>query len=191
MSAYSGKCDCYDSLIMIHNYTDEELKNNVNIYIGNVGTPLRIDSCKDLIPYYGHIVWAACHDNSERKASIHITSESWVDTEERESLEFRLKELLKIYNRCKRKKIEFDVDEAVKQVCWNGWNKAAYTELAIRVKEHGNKATIDGIHLKMHEYYRQRLVDEMIENGLNPLFYGDYDRFINKEKEVKNEGVEE
>lgn len=184
MSVFSGKCDCYDSLISIHEYTDEELKNNVNIYIGNVRTPLKIESCKDLIPYYPHIVYASCHDNSERKSTIYLTSESWVDIEERESLEFRLKELLRIYNRCKRKKIEFDVDEAVKKICWMGWNEEPYRELAIRVKEHGNKATIDGIHLRMHEHYRQELVDEMIENGLDPVYWG-YGRFIKEDK--KNE----
>lgn len=183
MSVYSGKCDVYDSLIGIHEYTDEELKNNVDIYIGNVKTPLKIESKKDLIPYYPHIVYAACHNNKERKANVFITSESFVDTEERESLEFRLKELLKIYNRCKRKKIEFNVDEAVKQVTWNGWNEEPYRELAIRVKEHGNKTTIDGIHLKMHELYRQELVEEMIKNGLNPSYWG-YDRFV-KNKEIE------
>ena len=31
MSKFSGRCDVYDSFVMIHNYTDEELKNNVKI----------------------------------------------------------------------------------------------------------------------------------------------------------------
>lgn len=180
MSCYSGKADCYDSLIAIHQYTLEELQNNVQIYIGNNPEPLKIEKMSDLIPYYPYLICVAGYDNKERKATIHLTSESFVDYEERERLELYLKELLRIYNRCKRKKIEFNVDEAVKEVCFGDYSKEQITELANRVKEHGKKATIDGIHLKMHEYYRQRLVDEMIENGLNPSDF-DYGRFVNKE----------
>lgn len=181
MSCYSGKADCYDYLIAINRYTDEELKNNVDIYIGDIKTPLKIQSRKDLIPCYPHLVTASFHDNESRKATIYISSESWVDREERDNLRFILKDILRIYNRCKRNKIEFDVEEAVKQVTWNGWNEDAYRELANRVAKSGKKATIDGIHLKMHEYYRQELVNCMIENGLNPCRYGDYERFVKKE----------
>lgn len=64
---------------------------------------------------------------------------------------------------------------------WNGWNEESYRELANRVKEKGRKATIDGIHLKMHERYRQLLVDEMLKHGLDPCKYGDYKRFIKED----------
>jgi hypothetical protein len=178
ISKFSGKCDVFDSLIAINGYTDEELKNNVNIYIGDVKTPLKIENQQSLIPYYAHLVCGSLHDNKERKASIYITKESFVDREERENLEWRLEKLLTIYNRCKRKKIEFDVEEALKEIVWNGWNEEPYRKLANRVKEHGKKATVDGIHLRMHEHYRRDLVDEMIKNGLNPLRYGDYARFM-------------
>lgn len=109
--------------------------------------------------------------------SVYITRESFVDREERENLEFRLKELLRIYNRCKRKKIKFDIDEAVEEIVWNGCNEEAYKELAKRVAKSGKRATVDGIHLKMHERYRQELVNEMIKNCLNPADYG-YERFV-------------
>lgn len=134
----------------------------------------------DLIPYYPHIIGYASYNNAERKAIIHLSSESWVDYEERDYLEWRLKDLLRIYNRCKRKKIEFDVEEVLKEIVWNGYNEEPYRELANRVKEKGKKATIDGIHLKMHERYRKDLVEEMLKNGLNPADYG-YSRFVNKE----------
>lgn len=181
MSVYSGRCDVYDSLVEINRYTDEELKNNVDIYIGNIGTPLKIESQKDLIPYYAHLIGSACYNNKDKKACVHITSESWVDKEERDVLEFRLKELFRIYNRCKRNKVEFDVDKAVKEITWNGWNEEANRELANRVKEYGKKANVDGIHLKMHERYRKELVEEMLKHGLNPCKYGDFERFIKKD----------
>jgi len=131
----------------------------------------------DLIQYYPHLIGMAWYNNLKRKSVIHLTSESFVDIEEREILEFKLKNVLRVYNRCKRKKIEFDVEEALKELVWSGWNDEPYRELANRVKEKGKKATIDGIHLRMHERYRQELVNEMIENGVNPADYG-YERFV-------------
>lgn len=166
---------------MINKYTDEELANNVKIYQGwgETQKQLNIKTRKDLIPYYAHLVSSACYDNAERAASIHITSESFVDREERDSLEYKLKRVLTIYNRCKRKKMDFDVDAVVKEVAWAGFDDDIYREIANRVKVNGKKANIDGIHMKIHEYYRQELVNEMIKNNINPLDYGDYERFLN------------
>lgn len=56
LSRYSGKCDLYDSLITIHGFTEEEIKTNVNIYVGANKDPLHIESIKDVIPYYPHLV---------------------------------------------------------------------------------------------------------------------------------------
>ena len=178
MSKWSGKCDMYDSLIEIRNYTLEELQNNVKIYVGKNTEPLHIEKMEDLIPYYGYIIGSAYY--TDGNSVIHLSSESWVDIEEKDILEFRLKDLLRIYNSCKRKKIEFDVEDALKKIVWGNWNKDSYKELAERVKLYGKKATIDGIHLTMSEKHRQDLVDEMIKNGLNPADYG-YERFIIKE----------
>ena len=188
MSRYSGKCDWADSL-EIHNYTLEELQNNVKIYVGNNTEPLHIEKMSDMIPYYPYIVGCAFYNN--RTATVHLSSQSYVDIRERESLEFTLEWLLKIYNRCKRKKVEFHVEDAVKEITWNGWNEEPYRELAKRVKEKGKKATVDGIHLEMQEIYRRDLVEEMLKNGLNPLDYGDYGRFITEKGEVKDEDIEE
>lgn len=184
ISRYSGKCDWADNL-EIHNYTLEGLQNNVKIYVGDNTEPLHIEKMSDIIPYYPYVVCSACYTNGE--STVHLTSESYVDRQERESLEFNLEWLLKIYNRCKRKKIEFNVEDAVKEITWNGWNEEPYRELANRVKEKGKRATIDGIHLTMQEIYRRDLVEEMLKNGLNPLDYGDYGRFITEKGEEKDE----
>lgn len=181
ISRYSGKCDWFD-VLEIHGYTIEELQNNVIIYVGKNSEPLHVEKISDMIPYYPYLVGSACFDNKERKAIIHLSSESFVDREERENLEWRLKDLLRIYNRCKRKKIEFDIDDAVKEITWNGWNEEPYKELANRVKEKGKKASVDGIHLRMHERYRQELVEEMLRNNLNPADYG-YERFIKEDEQ--------
>lgn len=182
MSRYSGKCDLFD-VLEIHNYTLEELQDNVKIYVGNSKEPLHIEKMSDLIPYYPHIIWSAYYNNVERKSVMHITSESYVDREEREHLEFYLKQLIKIYNRCKKNKVEFNVDEAVKEVCWMDWNKEAITELANRVKEKGTKATIEDVHLTMHELYRKLLVEEMLRNCVNLADIGNnYKRFVNNDE---------
>ena len=180
MSTYSGKCDVYDDLIMIHKYTDEELANNVKIYQRSAEgeKQLKITCRKDLIPYYGHIVSSACYNNAERKSIIYITAESHVDREERDMLERKLKNILTVYNRCKRKKIEFDASSAAKEFAWVGFDDDIYLELANRVKANGKKANVDGLHMKMAEHYRKNLVQVMLNNHLNPLDYGDYQRFL-------------
>lgn len=180
MSRFSGKCDVYDSLVEIHEYTDKELRDNVNIYFVGSDKPLHINSVRDLIPYYPHIISSAGFNNVDRTATIYISKDSYVDCSERRILESCLHDFTKIYNRCKRKKMDFAVNDAIKEVSWNNWNIEALTELANRVKERGKKATINGIHLIAHEQYRQELVDVMLKNGLNPADYG-YGRFI-KEK---------
>ena len=134
----------------------------------------------DLIPYYPYVVCTAVHNNADRTATIRLTSESYVDVEERERLNLYLEQLLKIYNRCKREKTKFDIKEAVDEVSFWNFNVEAIMELANRVAKSGKKATIDGIHLKMHEFYRKQLAEEMLKSGLNPTEYG-YERFVNKE----------
>ena len=50
MSLYSGKCDVYDSLVMIREVTDFS-KIKIYRHVGEI-VPLRIDSQKDLVPFY-------------------------------------------------------------------------------------------------------------------------------------------
>lgn len=198
MSNVSGKFDFKDSLWMKAE-TEEEAFNKFNgtkLYMiqplpedfswenaqeEKIDIPetyykrIEYSSIKDLIPFYPHIIALSVG------STVCLSSESYVDREERNSLEFMLKEVLRIYNRCKRKKIEFDVDEAVDEVSWLGWNYEVYREITERVKLHGKKATVGGIHLRMHEIYRRELAEDMIKNGLNPADYG-LERFVWKGK---------
>lgn len=179
MSRFSGKCDCYDSLIAINQYTEEELINNVTIYVGDNVNPLKITRKEDLIPYYPYIISTACFNNKERKSIIHLSSESYVDIEERELLKWNLESVLKYYRKCKRKKIEFDEDDFFSTYGFCA-DINTMKKLIKRVKENGKKATFEGLHLQHKDYYRQQLVDEMIVNGLNPADYG-YERLTNIE----------
>ena len=156
---------------------EKALKEKINIP-ETYYKKIEYSSMKDLIPFYPYLISLATSNGANTNNSvICLSSESFVDREEKELLEYKLKRLLTVYNRCERKKIEFNVDDAIKEVVWNGWNEKPYRELTERVKKRGKKATIDDIHLEMHEYFRQKLVNEMLKNDLNPADYG-YERFI-------------
>ena len=187
MSKYSGRSDLFDSL-MVYKYTEEELKNNVKIYIGSSYIPLEyipleIESYKTLIPYYPHLVCTAAYNNKEQKSIIHITSESSVDRSEREILESYLKRILKYYDKCKKNEVKFEIEESIKSAYFIEWNKEQVIEIAKRVELYGKKANIDGIHLGVYEHYRKILANEMLRNNVNLADYG-LERF-NKNTEVE------
>ena len=79
ISKFSGKCDVYDSLVMIREVKDF---SKVIIYAAdNEVIPLRINSKKDLIPYYPYLTSIMCGD-SEGNTIIHLSKKSFVDAEE-------------------------------------------------------------------------------------------------------------
>jgi hypothetical protein len=161
---------------MIHQYTLEELQKS-HIYIGDSKEELHINSLAELIPYYPYLISSGFFDNVERTATIYLSSESYVDSQEKDTLIFYLKEVLKIYNRCRRKKTDFTLDEVLREFYWSHWDEEVYTELYSRVLLHGKNANIEDIHTKTGEHYRQELADEMIKNGMDPAGYG-YERFM-------------
>lgn len=177
MSKYSGQCDVYDVLVMIREYTDEELKNNVKVYVGDSETPLELNTQKDLIPYYPHLISCSSYDGQSKKYIAHITKKSSVDYEEENYLNSVLQMLLLNYNRCKRKKIAFDMDAAIERSCLFYKDDPGIKELVKRVRDNGKKASIEGIHLPSYDYFRKKLVWTMIENGLRPEDWG-YGRFV-------------
>lgn len=52
-----------------------------------------------------------------------------------------------------------DIDDSCKQI-------------VDRVDKYGNKANIDGIHANFFKYYRENMIECMIENDINPVDYG-------------------
>jgi hypothetical protein len=62
MSKFSGRCDLYDTLIMIGDVKDF---SKVHIFINDNPIELRIDSQKDLIPYYACIPSVSVYSNGE------------------------------------------------------------------------------------------------------------------------------
>lgn len=164
MSIYSGKCDVYDSLVMINNMTDF---SKVKIYASdNHIIPLRIDSQKDLIPYYPYIV-VMMSSNKDEGTSVHLSGKSYVDAEEEERLQWRLDQLKKYYRRCKRNHEPYDEKEAIKKICIWDIAEEYETELVNRVKLDGERANYIGIHIPMFDEMRKKLYDEMVATGYN------------------------
>ena len=156
ISKYSGKCDFKD-MCEIHNI-DNILKSNV--YISWNIIPLKFESEKDLIPYYPYIVGFSTTINGI--GEIRLSTESYVDRSERESLEFYTKECQRYVNKCKRKKEEVNLDHF--DTMYNQYNKDIYKEILTRLVDKSKEFTLDGIYLTMAEYYRKELYDEMVKN---------------------------
>ena len=160
MSRFSGKCDLYDHIEICG--LENTLKSK--IYLGwNSEESLDIKEERDLVPYYPFVI--SCGAFEHGVGTMHLMSKSWVDYEEEDVLEAYLQQILKIQRRCKRKKVEFNVDEVWEDVSNVFWKRDEIRELIKRVKEHGKKAACDGIHLSSKNYYRDQLVEEMIKFG--------------------------
>ena len=164
ISKYSNKCDLYDVLVDIREITDF---SKVKIYAANNSiVPLRIDSQKDLMPYYPYIV-AISISNSDGTQIIHLSEGSYVDIEEQERLTWNLDELKRYYRRQKRRHEPFDNDEAMKKISFFDDTPEYKKELVNRVRELGEKAAIEDIHIPFMDTMRQRLYEDMVAAGWN------------------------
>ncbi len=177
MSRFSGKCDLYD---LLSGYEFEDLKN-WKIYRGSSDTPIKIEKEEDLIPYYPFVCSIVAKDASN--GYVRLMEESWIDHEERKMLELTLQRLIRYFNSCKRKDVDYEVEDALEYLGWLS-DKVIAKELALRVKEKGKKATIEGLHLRSYNYYREKMVEELQSNGLNPVEFG-YAEFIRNNTPVE------
>lgn len=168
MSCYSGRCDVFDVLVDIREITDF---SKVKIYAANNSIiPLRIDSQKDLMPYYPYTV-AISVGNSDGTQIIHLSQKSYVDAEEEDHLTWDLNTLKQYYRCQKRKHQPFDSTEALKKISFFSESPEVAPEykkeLVNRVRELGEKATIENIHIPFMDTMRQRLYEDMVAAGWN------------------------
>ena len=160
----SGKCDFEDTCSMFN--TPQEILEKYQVYAyDNDIVPLKMETEKDLIAYYPYLVTLMCC-NKEEGGIIHLSHESYIDSEEREHMEYKLNEIKRYYRKCKRKKQPFDKDEALKLLSWYGSKPKDY-EIAIvdRVAELGENATVEDLHDKIHDHMRKEWLDLMIKAG--------------------------
>lgn len=178
MSVFSGKCDLWDSLVMIREVNDETTdwskikiyQHTDESYFDETGFRncqlLDIKCLKDLLPYAAFLTGAA-YGNADGTYICYIGRRSFIDTEEEERFTWDLNEIKKLYRRCKRKKIEFTEDYVLNELSWIT-NKEPIKTLFYRVKEHPYSANVEGLHDNLHQYYRKKLEEDMIEAGYTP-----------------------
>ena len=161
MSEFCGKCDVCDSF---NDRSDEYLQNSKFSIYGADGRDhiLTINNQKDLSKYYPYLTCSMGVDKN--KAYVHISSQCFIDSEEAERISWVKNALIKYYKKCKRNKIQYTVDEAIKAAVLFGpddWE----IELARRVGESGEKAETKDLHTPIHDYYRERWCEELISQG--------------------------
>lgn len=166
MSVYSGKCDLFDSLIEIGKVTDF---SKVHIYINDNLVELRIDSYKDLIPYFPCVPSVQTHCDGEYR--IWLSGKPWYRVEEEQMLNIYLRDLITCYSRLKRDKC-LSLDGLIKvyvtKYTWSRTKDELISELAKRLfeaKGKKNKVDISDLYLPSGDYFRKRLYKEMVDNG--------------------------
>lgn len=169
MSQFCGKCDFYDGFVAISGDGDEkkvvENLKKLKLYVyGKDGRDHRVksDTIKDIAKYYPYLESIAAY-SGETGYNIHLSSDSFIDQEEREHIEWYARDVLKYWRKCKREKKPFVVDECIKLLHW--MNDDILRAIAERVAKDGNKANFDDIHDSMHEYFRKRWFEELVRLG--------------------------
>jgi hypothetical protein len=135
---------------------------------------IQIETPKDLIPYYPYTISMA--GSNKDHSFIYLSSQSYPDHAEEEMLELIKSRLLRAKKGAKRKKETFNPEEAAKKLGFFS-NLELIKELARRVAVSGDKADYSDLHMDTYDFYREFLVEEMKENGLDPREYG-YGRFV-------------
>ena len=157
-----GKSDFEDFCEMHH--SPEEVLSKYQIFAyGNELVPLNMKSKKDLVAYYPWLI-GLMTSNKDTGGVVHLSSESYLDIEERQRIQWAYDEVLRYYKKCKRKKEEFDKNTALELIVW--FEPEPYQiELVNRIAEMGEKATIDNLHTRYHDTLRKEWFDLMVENG--------------------------
>ena len=190
MSVYSGKCDLYDSLIAIGEVNDF---SKVHIYINHNPVELRIDSYKDLIPYFPCVPSVETHSNGEYR--LWLSGKPWYRIEEEQMLNIYLRDLTTCYNRLKRDKnlsLETLIERYNAKYSWSHSKDELIAELASRLieaKGKKNNVDISDLYLPSGDWFRKRLYEEMVDNGWKESVaynwcYG-WDRWIERIKDEK------
>lgn len=168
MSKFCGKCDVYDSFIMIKELNDDTNWNNYKFskYTKNKSGDLEIESLeinsiRDLVPYFSFI--ECCGGGKKDNYSCILTSSSFVDIEEKEILLYTLKDIKRIYRKYKRLNKEFIPENVAKEILLFNHTNDYAVELCKRVKNHPYTNDISGIHIPSYNYYRDSLMNEMIK----------------------------
>ena len=187
-SCFSGKTDLFDSLIEIGKVTDF---SKVHIYLHDSPVELRVDSYKDLTPYFPCVPSVETHCDGEYR--ICLSGKPWYRVEEEQMLRIYLRDLTTCYNRLKRIKdlsLERLIERYNNKYNWSHTKDELIAELASRLieaKGKKDKVDISDLYLPSGDWFRKRLYEEMIKNGWREevAYYWCYgwNRWTRKEEE--------
>ncbi len=166
MSVYSGKCDVFDSFIMIPNdeeRTDYQIKNTKFIIDG---VETEINTIKQLAPYFPcTIAMSSWSGGKTGSGTCWFSSESYANKEEAAHLKYKLLEAKKAYKKVKRKKLELTFENVYKEWYHFKSDEDIDTEITQRVIEDFEGADIRGLTSYMGRHYRKYLYQTLIELG--------------------------
>ena len=183
MSKWTGKCDFCDNCEMIHN--PQEFVEKSKIYLGDAR--LMIKEEKDLIPYYTHLISSACY-NKESGNTIHLSRDSFINSEEREFLSWKIRDIISMFRKAKKEKIEVTLDYVKSQkYYWGNGEDFIWSALIDKIKNNMDLIKVHlpkdyrecsyfisewlipnyfyDIHDSMHNRYREEFIKFAHENG--------------------------
>lgn len=169
----SSKCCLEDTIDMYTDFEESKIteflaKTDIYQGVGEDFKPVdKIDilSYKDLVPYLPFCESIMCMDKNGRNMIILQKKPHWL-YEEKERIDWIVKEVTKIYNRCKRKKVPFKIEEHLNEIIFSNDYQDVIFLVADRIVNLGKKATFTDIYLNFtNKFYREPLVDEMIKSG--------------------------
>ena len=185
MSRHTGKSDFEDWCEMHNNPTDILKKGKV--YINNAR--IHLETEKDLIPYYTHLI--ASMYSSPDSQIINLSKDSFIDSEEREFISWRVRDVIAIARKAKKEKAHLDLEyfkahhndpyDSTPDFIWNEIIDRIYNYPEV-IKMHlprdyreSNNFLINwivpeyfyGIHDPMHNRYREEFIKFAGENGFS------------------------
>lgn len=194
MSKYTGKHDLYDHFSS-SDISIEKLLDNTNIYFFDYPyTKLDIKTEKDLAPFFCHVPSMITGNN------IYLRQRNYLDTREEEQLEYTYKELIKLFNKCKRNHLDFEEEyNKIKQDKWIVFSSGMTDEEKykifnlVRISKGKADIKLNNIPLSTMNNYRKVWYDDLLKLGWKEsnaylTAYG-FDRWVQRvAKETKMDG---
>lgn len=168
---------------MIHN--PQEFVEKSEIYLGDARVMIKEE--KDLIPYYTHLVASACY-TKENGNTIHLSRDSFINSEEREFLSWKIRDIISMFRKAKKEKIEVTLDYVKSQkYYWGNGEDFVWSALIDKIKNNMDLIKVHlpkgyrecsyfisewlipnyfyDIHDSMHNRYREEFIKFAHENG--------------------------
>lgn len=168
MSKYCGKCDFYDSLAIWGvvdggKFTPEAPELLRRWHVSVSGKPLDIKSPKDVVPYFPFIVGSGGF--SKESCTVNLSAESYNDEHAKEHFSAVKEWMLRARKKAERKGRDVTVAVLATLSPWHTVDDDPDRKLALRVISHGSKATYDDLVPLFCRFWRDELVETMVENG--------------------------